>query len=172
MGGSLGARALNEVVPDAFSILGDEINFQIKHQTGNSHLDSTKARYQSLNISVEPQAYIEDMAAAYEWSDLVLCRAGAMTVAEIAAAGVAAILVPYPFAVDDHQTANAHYLSRQGGAVLIQEAELNGQGLAQLFRDFSRDRDGLLKMAKISRSLSRPGATGHVADLCMEVACA
>ncbi len=172
VGGSLGARALNEVVPDALSILGDEINFQIKHQTGDSHLDSTKARYQSLNISVEPQAYIEDMAAAYEWSDLVLCRAGAMTVAEIAAAGVAAILVPYPFAVDDHQTANAHYLSRQGGAVLIQEAELNGQGLARLFRDFSRDRDGLLRMAKISRSLSRSGATDHVADLCMEVACA
>lgn len=172
MGGSLGARALNEVVPDALSVLGDEINFQIKHQTGDRHLDSTKARYHSLNISVEPQVYIEDMAAAYEWADLVLCRAGAMTVAEIAAAGVAAILVPYPFAVDDHQTANAHYLSRDGGAVLIQEAELNGQALARLFRDFSRNRDGLLKMAKISRSLSRPGATDHVADLCMEVACA
>jgi len=172
VGGSLGARTLNEVVPDALSILGDEINFQIKHQTGDRHLDSTKARYQSLNIPVEPQAYIEDMAAAYEWADLVLCRAGAMTVAEIAAAGVAAILVPYPFAVDDHQTANASYLSRQGGAVLIQETELNGQGLAQLFRDFSRDRNGLLKMAKISRSLSRPGATDHVANLCMEVACA
>ncbi len=95
-----------------------------------------------------------------------------MTVAEIAAAGAAAILVPYPFAVDDHQTANASDLSRQGGAVLIQETELNRQGLAQLFRDFSRDRDGLLKMAKISRSLSRPGATDHVVDLCMEVACA
>ncbi len=170
VGGSLGARALNEVVPDALAILGEDINFQVKHQTGSRHLDSTRALYQSSGISVEPQAYIDDMAAAYVWADLVLCRAGAMTVAEIAAAGVAAILVPYPYAVDDHQTANALYLSGEGAAILIQETELNGQSLAQLFRDFSRNRNNILKMANISRSLSRPEATGQVADLCMEAA--
>ena len=93
-----------------------------------------------------------------------------MTVAEIAAVGVAAIFVPYPYAVDDHQTANAHYLSSEGAAILIQESELNGQILAKLFRDFSLDRDSLLKMANACRSLSRPAATDHVADLCMEVA--
>lgn len=170
VGGSLGARALNEVVPEALSILDEDVNFQVKHQTGEKNLQSTKALYQSLNISVEPQAYIDDMAAAYEWADLVLCRAGAMTVAEIAAVGVAAIFVPYPYAVDDHQTANAHYLSSAGAAILIQESELNGQILAKLFRDFSLNRDSLLKMANACRSLSRPAATDHVADLCMEVA--
>ncbi len=170
VGGSLGARTLNEVVPEALSILGEDINIKVKHQTGDRNLQSAKALYQSLNISVEPQAYIDDMAAAYEWADLVLCRAGAMTVAEISAAGVAAIFVPYPYAVDDHQTANAHYLSTEGAAILIQETELNGQVLAKLFRDFSQNRDGLLKMANTSRSLSRPAATDHVADLCMEVA--
>ena len=170
VGGSLGARALNEVVPEALSIFGDDINIEVKHQTGDRNLQSTRALYQSLNISVEPQAYIDDMAVAYAWADLVLCRAGAMTVAEIAAAGVAAILVPYPYAVDDHQTANALYLSGEGAAILIQETELNGQSLAQLFRDFSRNRNNILKMANISRSLSRPEATDQVADLCMEVA--
>jgi UDP-N-acetylglucosamine--N-acetylmuramyl-(pentapeptide) pyrophosphoryl-undecaprenol N-acetylglucosamine transferase len=170
VGGSLGARALNEVVPEALSILGEDINIKVKHQTGIKNLQSTKALYQSLNISVEPQAYIDDMAAAYTWADLVLCRAGAMTVAEIAAVGVAAIFVPYPYAVDDHQTANAHYLSSEGAAILIQESELNAQVLAKLFRDFSLNRDRLLKMANTSRSLSRPAATDHVADLCMEVA--
>ena len=169
VGGSLGARALNDVVPEALSILND-VSYQVKHQTGDRNLQSTKALYQSLNISVEPQAYIDDMAAAYEWADLVLCRAGAMTVAEISAVGVAAILVPYPYAVDDHQSANAHFLSAEGAAILIQETEFNGQALAKLFRDFSLNRDSLLKMANISRSLSRPAATNHVADLCMEVA--
>lgn len=170
VGGSLGAKALNEVVPEALSILGEGSNFQVKHQTGVKHLDSTKALYQSLGISIEPQAYIDDMAAAYEWADLVLCRAGAMTVAEVAAVGVAAVFVPYPYAVDDHQTVNAHYLSDEGGAILIQETELTGKALAQLFRDFSLKRDSLVKMANISRSLSRPKATDHVADLCMGVA--
>jgi UDP-N-acetylglucosamine--N-acetylmuramyl-(pentapeptide) pyrophosphoryl-undecaprenol N-acetylglucosamine transferase len=170
VGGSLGARALNDVVPEALSILGEKINIKVKHQTGDRNLQSTKARYQTLNISVEPQVYIDDMAAAYEWADLVLCRAGAMTVAEIAAVGVAAIFVPYPYAVDDHQSANAHFLSAEGAAVIVQETELNGQTLAKLFLDFSLNRESLLKMAYISRSLSRPAATDHVADLCMEVA--
>lgn len=170
VGGSLGAKVLNEVVPDTLAILGEEINFQVIHQTGPRHLDSTRSHYQSLNISVQPQAYIDDMASVYEWADLVLCRAGAMTVAEIAAAGVASILVPYPYAVDDHQTANALFLSSEGAAILIQETELNAQSLAQLFRDFSRNRNNILKMANISRSLSRPEATDQVADLCMEVA--
>lgn len=170
VGGSLGARALNNIVPEALSSLGENINIEIKHQTGVKNLQSTKNLYQSLNISVNPQAYIDDMAAAYEWADLVLCRAGAMTVAEISATGVAAIFVPYPYAVDDHQTANAKYLSVEGAAILIQENELNGTSLAKLFKDFSQDRDGLLKMANASRTLSRPAATDHVTDLCMEVA--
>ena len=170
VGGSLGARVLNEVVPEALSILDEDVNIQVKHQTGNRNLQSTKALYQSLNISVEPQAYIDDMAAAYEWADLVLCRAGAMTVAEISVVGIAAIFVPYPYAVDDHQSANALYLTAKGAAILIQETELNGQVLAKLFRDFSLNRDGLLKMANTSRSLSRPTATDHVVDFCMEVA--
>ena len=170
VGGSLGAKFLNEVVPEALSILQEEVNIQVKHQTGDGNLQSTKAHYQSLNLSVEPLAYIDDMAAAYEWADLVLCRAGAMTVAEISAMGVAAIFVPYPYAVDDHQTANATYLSAEGAAILIQEIDLNEHVLAGLIQDLSLNRDRLLKMAKISRSLSRPAATKHVADLCMEVA--
>ncbi len=170
VGGSRGSRTLNEVVPEALSIFCEDMNFQVKHQTGDRNLQSTKALYQSLNISVDLQAYIDDMAAAYEWADLVLCRSGAMTVAEIAAVGVAAIFIPYPYAADDHQTANAHYLSAEGAAILIQEAELNSQVLAELFKDFSLNRDSLLRMANTSRSLSMRVATGHVTDLCIEVA--
>lgn len=170
VGGSLGAKGLNEVVPAALAVLGADINYQVKHQTGHKHLDSSKAVYKALNISVEPQAYIDDMALEYAWADIVICRAGAMTIAEIAAAGIAAILVPYPYAVDDHQTANAHYLSDAGAAILMQETELNAQALAALLKDFSVNRNKLLKMASISRSLSMPNATQQVADVCMEVA--
>ncbi len=170
VGGSLGAKGLNEVVPTALAVLGAEINYQLKHQTGQKHLDASKAIYKSLNLPVEPQAYIDDMAAEYAWADIVICRSGAMTVAEIAAAGVAAILVPYPYAVDDHQTANAHYLSDAGAAILMQETELNAQALARLLKDFSQNRDKLLQMASISRSLAMPEATQQVADICMEVA--
>lgn len=170
IGGSLGARALNEVVPVALSILGEDIDLKIKHQTGTKNLQATRSLYQSLHVSVEPHAYIDDMAAAYKWADLILCRAGAMTVAEISAVGIAAIFVPYPYAVDDHQTANAHYLSTAGAAILIQETALDALILAKLFRDFSQSRDSLLKMAQISRSLSKTTATEHVADLCMKIA--
>ena len=170
IGGSLGAKALNEMVPVALAELADEIKFQVKHQTGARHLEITKNLYLKLNIAAELRAFIEDMATVYAWADLVLCRAGAMTVAELAAVGVAAILIPYPHAVDDHQTANARYLSDNGAAILMPQAELGERKLAQLLRELHRDRTKLLHMAKKSRQLAQPKATERIADLCLETA--
>lgn len=170
IGGSLGARALNKIVPEVLSVLKGKVNFHIRHQTGHHHFSETKALYQSHHVSAELHEYIDNMAMVYAWADLVLCRAGAMTIAELSAAGVASILVPYPYAVDDHQTVNARYLSDQDGAILRQEDDLSVHVLAELLLQLSMNRNRLLDMAKISKSLSKPMATIHVADLCMGLA--
>lgn len=170
IGGSSGAKVLNETVPDALAILGDRINLQVKHQTGYKNYDTTTARYRSLNISVELLAYIDDMAIAYQWADLILCRAGAMTVAEISAVGLPAIFIPYAYAVDDHQTANARYLSNAGAAILIQESEFNASRLADLLQKLSSDRAHLLKMANLCLTMATTKATEQIADSCMGVA--
>ena len=170
VGGSLGARFLNRLIPETLALLGDEIAYRVTHQAGQHNFKTTQRDYAERSVAVDLHAYIEDMAAAYMAADLIICRAGATTVAEVAAAGVAAIFVPYPYAADDHQTANARYLSEAGAALVLQESELDATRLATVLREFAADHSRLLTMATIARSLSKPDAAERAADLCMEVA--
>jgi UDP-N-acetylglucosamine--N-acetylmuramyl-(pentapeptide) pyrophosphoryl-undecaprenol N-acetylglucosamine transferase len=167
VGGSLGAKALNDVVPRALALLTGERPL-VTHQSGAQHFESLRSAYSVAGVPAKTPAFIEDMAAAYAEADLVVCRAGAITVAEIAAAGVASILVPYPHAVDDHQTANARFLAATGAAVLLPQSELSPERLAVLLAGFDRVR--LCDMAKRARSLGRPDATQAVAMACVELA--
>ncbi|MCC6375117.1 MAG: UDP-N-acetylglucosamine--N-acetylmuramyl-(pentapeptide) pyrophosphoryl-undecaprenol N-acetylglucosamine transferase, partial [Moraxellaceae bacterium] len=166
LGGSQGAVALNELVPEALAILGKEQAFIIRHQTGKKQAEATQNRYKTLGIDdANVQAFITDMAEAYAWADLVICRSGALTVSELAAAGVASVLVPYPFAVDDHQTANGRYLSDEGAAILCQQAGMSSENLAQTLKPLL-SRPKLLQMATIARKLAQPKATATVAQFC------
>jgi len=139
----------------------------VTHQSGAQHVDSLQQAYSAAGVSAKTPAFIEDMAAAYAEADLVVCRAGATTVAEIAAAGVASVLVPYPHAVDDHQTANARFLADAGAAILVPESELSAERLAGLLAGFDRVRLG--DMARRARLLARPDATSAVAMACAEL---
>ncbi len=168
LGGSLGARALNEVLPRVLAALAEDVRPEVWHQTGEAHLQDSREGYRKAGLEVSVVAFIEDMAQAYGWADLVLCRAGALTVAELAAAGVGAILVPYPFAVDDHQTGNAHYLSDAGAAVLVQQPELGAERLAALIAGFAADRTTVLAMARAARALARLDATEDVVRQCLQ----
>jgi UDP-N-acetylglucosamine--N-acetylmuramyl-(pentapeptide) pyrophosphoryl-undecaprenol N-acetylglucosamine transferase len=167
IGGSLGAAALNETVPRGLALLPAEERPQVVHQSGEKHLEALKAAYARVGVEAHLVPFIEGMAGAYAWADLVICRAGALTVAELAAAGVASILVPFPHAVDDHQTGNARFLSAAGAAILLPQPELTPERLA-LIRNYSRDQ--LLQMAEMARSLARPEATLAVARVCEELA--
>jgi UDP-N-acetylglucosamine--N-acetylmuramyl-(pentapeptide) pyrophosphoryl-undecaprenol N-acetylglucosamine transferase len=167
IGGSLGAQVLNEMVPQAMSLLGANELPQIVHQAGEKHIEALKANYAAVGVTAHCVSFIEDMAGAYEWADLVICRSGALTIAELAAAGVACILVPYPHAVDDHQTGNARFLVNVGGAFLLPQNELTPESIA-LLRNYSRSQ--LLEMAEKARSLAKPDATAEVANICAEIA--
>jgi UDP-N-acetylglucosamine--N-acetylmuramyl-(pentapeptide) pyrophosphoryl-undecaprenol N-acetylglucosamine transferase len=168
VGGSLGAQALNEVLPLALAQLDKKDRPIVVHQAGEKHIANLTQRYQQLAVEAEPKAFIEDMAAMYAWADLLICRAGALTVAELSAAGVASLLVPFPHAVDDHQTGNAHYLSDAGAAVLIPQAEFTVEKVAALLQGMTREQ--CLDMAIKARSLGMPEATAKVATICMELA--
>lgn len=168
VGGSLGAKALNDAVPQALSLLPPERRPQVVHQAGEKHIEALKAAYAQVGVSGHCVAFIDDMAGAYAWADLVICRAGALTVAELAAAGVASLLVPYPHAVDDHQTGNARFLSEQGAARLLPQGELGAESLASLLA--SLDRTQLAAMAAKARELAKTDATARVAQVCAEVA--
>lgn len=170
LGGSQGARALNEVVPQALAALEPVGSVEVHHQVGPDQLDSTRRCYRAAAVeAIELTPFIEDMAAAYGWADLVLCRAGAMTIAELAAAGVASILVPFPFAADDHQTANARYLAARGAAILVPQSDLTRARLSALLGELSQARGRLLEMAKAARALAVPDATARVVARCREV---
>ena len=166
IGGSLGAQALNEIVPKGFALLGASDQPQIVHQAGEKHIEALKANYAAVGVQAHCVSFIDDMAGAYEWADLVICRAGALTVAELAATGVASILVPFPHAVDDHQTGNARFLVNVGGAFLLPQNELTPESIA-LIRNYSRGQ--LLEMAEKARSLAKPDATEEVAQICSEI---
>ena len=167
IGGSLGAQALNEVIPQGMAQLTEAELPQIVHQAGEKHIDTLKANYAAVGVQAHCVPFIEDMQGAYEWADLVICRAGALTVAELAAAGVASILVPFPHAVDDHQTSNTKFLVHAGGAFLLPQNELTPDAIA-LIRNYARGQ--LLEMAEKARSLAKPDATADVATLCAESA--
>jgi UDP-N-acetylglucosamine--N-acetylmuramyl-(pentapeptide) pyrophosphoryl-undecaprenol N-acetylglucosamine transferase len=166
VGGSLGAQALNEALPKAVSLLGEKPH--IVHQAGEKHLDTLKANYEKAGVQGELVAFIQDMAQRYAEADLVICRAGAMTIAELAAGGPASVLVPFPHAVDDHQTANARFLADRGAAILLPQTELTPEKLAALIG--SLDRPKLLAMAQKARELGKPEAARVVAQRCMELA--
>ncbi len=173
LGGSLGAAALNSVVPQALAQLDEADRPEVWHQAGKRNIDEAQQAYQQAGVTGQVVPYIEEMAEAYGWADLVICRAGALTVSELACAGVGAILVPYPYAVDDHQTKNGSYLAAHGAAQVVQQSELNPEGLAALIKPFlppAQGRVTLLKMAEAARSLGKPEATASVAARCLEVA--
>ncbi len=168
VGGSLGAAALNDIVPKALALVAAAERPIVTHQSGAKHVDALRANYVRAGVDASAIAFIDDMAQAYAAADLVICRAGATTVAELAAAGVAAILVPFPFAVDDHQTTNARYLADAGAGVLLQQRDLTPEALAGILRGLSREQ--LLAMATRARALGKPDATRAVAEACMELA--
>lgn len=168
VGGSLGAKALNDVVPAALSKIAIDARPKVWHQTGKKNIDEAIESYNKSGVEARVVPFIEDMAEAYKWADLVICRAGAMTIAELAIAGVASILVPYPFAVDDHQTANASYLTNKDAAVVVQQKDLTVDVLGKLLQEMTVPR--LKAMAKAAHDLALPNATAIVADKCMEAA--
>jgi UDP-N-acetylglucosamine--N-acetylmuramyl-(pentapeptide) pyrophosphoryl-undecaprenol N-acetylglucosamine transferase len=167
IGGSLGAQALNERIPQALARLPAEQRPQVRHQSGAKHLDTLQAHYAAAGVAAETVAFIDDMAAAYAWADLVICRAGALTVAEVAAAGLAALFVPFPYAVDDHQTANAAFLADQGAAWAMQQEQLGVDVLAAWLAGLTRE--DLLARAVKARSLAKPDATARVAAVVREL---
>jgi UDP-N-acetylglucosamine--N-acetylmuramyl-(pentapeptide) pyrophosphoryl-undecaprenol N-acetylglucosamine transferase len=166
VGGSLGARALNECVPQALALLDPRP--RVVHQAGERHLEALRAHYRAAGVDGELVPFIDDMARRYADADVVVCRAGAITVAELSAGGMASVLVPYPHAVDDHQTANARFLADRGAALLLPQSQMNPGRLAETLR--SLDRPRLLDMARKARALGKPEAAKLVAARCMELA--
>jgi len=170
LGGSLGARVLNNLVPVVLGKLSQDIKIETLHQTGTTHLDATLKAYEVIGIKPDGVvSYIEDIAQAYTWADLVICRAGALTVSEISVMGLASIFVPYPYAVDDHQTMNARYLADDGGGVLLPENELNDDKLLELITVFHNKRESIIEMSKIARNKAMPKATETIGNLCLEI---
>lgn len=168
VGGSLGATALNHLIPQTLALMVPGQRPRVVHQAGTAHIDALRAGYAQAGIEVECVAFIDDMAAALGQADLVICRAGAMTVAEVAAAGVAALFVPFPHAVDDHQTMNARYLSDHGAAWLQQQAALSAPGLANWLAD--RNRAELLDVGEKARTYALPDAAAQIAARCEQAA--
>jgi len=168
VGGSLGAKALNEALPQALAQLPEDSRPNVTHQTGKQHFDSVQQLYRQAGVQADIRPFLDDMAACYANADVVICRAGALTIAELAAAGVASILIPFPFAVDDHQTHNARFLSERGAALLLPQNELNAEKLALLLRELTREK--LLAMAQQARSMAKADAALAVANVCKELA--
>ncbi len=189
VGGSLGAKALNETLPQALALLSKErlplpnplpqavegaseslreCPFNVIHQTGKQHFETVQQLYRQAGVQADIRPFLDDMAACYADADVVICRAGALTIAELAAAGIASILVPFPFAVDDHQTHNARFLSERGAAILLPQGELGAEKLGQLLRELNREK--LLVMAQQARSVAKGDAGQRVAQVCAELA--
>ncbi len=168
IGGSLGAQALNDVVPRALAQMRAEVRPEARHQSGAKHIDALKANYAAAGVAAECLAFIDDMASAYAWCDVAICRAGASTVAELAVAGVPAGLVPYPHAVDDHQTLNAHFLVDANAAWLLPQSTLSADELAVWLGSLTRTE--LLRRAEHAHALSKPDAARRMAAIVKEVA--
>jgi len=168
VGGSLGAAVLNEVIPAALALMDKNARPHVIHQAGDKHLADLQQRYANLGVAADIRPFIDDMPSAYAQVDLVICRSGAMTVSEIAACGVASCLIPFPYAIDDHQTANARFLSDTDAAILLPQQDLNPQDLASMIQNFSRQ--DLQVMAKRAHALAKPHATQRVAEVCADCA--
>jgi len=170
-GGSQGSARLNAVVPAAIAELPGALRPDVLHQTGRTGLEETTAAYRSRGLDADVRAFVDDMAGAYGWADLAVCRSGALTIAELAAAGVPAILVPFPAAVDDHQTRNAGYAVEAGAAVLMPETTLTPLSLAAKLRELlEAGRPKLLAMAQAARRTAITDADERLADACIAVA--
>ena len=167
IGGSLGARKLNEVIPEALQKMAEDRRPEVIHQTGLKNIESADALYSDACVEAKVEAFIDDMPAVYEWADLVICRAGAMTVFELAAVGIASVLVPYPYAVDDHQTFNAQYLEDAGAAIIRQQNQLTADWLVDVINDLDSNRQKLLDMAIAARKLAIPDSAKNIADACL-----
>jgi UDP-N-acetylglucosamine--N-acetylmuramyl-(pentapeptide) pyrophosphoryl-undecaprenol N-acetylglucosamine transferase len=170
LGGSLGARSLNNGLPNALSRIPAERRPEVLHQCGAPHVEATRAAYARVEVEARVEPFLADMASAYAWADLVVCRAGALTLAELAAAGLGAILMPFPQAVDDHQTKNAEGFLAAGAAVLVQDRDFDPARFAGMLERMLRDPDKRLAMAHAARALARPDAAAVIAQRCMEVA--
>jgi len=165
VGGSQGAMALNRCVPEALSLAGLQVD--VLHQTGEAMCEETEAMYQRFGIVACVVAFIDDMAAAYRWADLAICRAGAMTISELTAAGLPAVLIPYPYAIDDHQTANARFLADAGAALLMPQSSMTPESLAQALTKLAEDSARIREMSQRARSLARLDAAHVVAKICL-----
>jgi UDP-N-acetylglucosamine--N-acetylmuramyl-(pentapeptide) pyrophosphoryl-undecaprenol N-acetylglucosamine transferase len=172
VGGSLGAARLNNIVPQALAeaLRRGQLVVDVRHQAGDKLFATARAAYAQTTVRADVSAFIEDMAAAYAWADLIICRAGALTVSELAAAGLGAILVPYPNAVDDHQTHNAEFLVQAGAAVRIADGDLTATRLATELLRLCNDRAQLAQMAGKARALARPDAAAELLRSCLAAA--
>ncbi|MCC6074657.1 undecaprenyldiphospho-muramoylpentapeptide beta-N-acetylglucosaminyltransferase [Pseudomonas sp. GCM10022188] len=170
LGGSLGAEPLNKLLPAALAKVADTLRPQVYHQAGKQHAEVTRERYREAGVEAEVQPFIKDMARAYAWADLVICRAGALTVSELAAAGLPSMLVPLPHAIDDHQTRNAEYLAKAGAAVLLPQHATDAAALAAQLTEVLMHSEKLAAMGATARRLAKPDATRSVVDICLEVA--
>ena len=170
MGGSLGAEPLNMLLPKALAAVPADLRPEVFHQAGKQHGPVTAERYREAGVEAQVEPFIQDMAQAYGWADLVVCRAGALTVSELAAAGLPSMLVPLPHAIDDHQTHNAHYLASEGAAFLLPQATTGAAQLAERLNEVLMQPEKLDAMAAAARRLAKPHATDRVVDLCLEVA--
>ncbi|MEJ7745757.1 MAG: undecaprenyldiphospho-muramoylpentapeptide beta-N-acetylglucosaminyltransferase [Luteimonas sp.] len=168
LGGSQGARALNNAVPTALAMLRDT-PFDVRHQCGEKMHDDAQRAYAQAGVAAIVHPFIADMAAAYAWADLVICRAGALTLAEVCAAGVGSVLVPFPQAVDDHQTKNAQFLVERGAAILLKQDEQLADRLREVLRDLAASPERRMAMAEAARALSMPDAAERVADIVLQV---
>lgn len=169
VGGSLGAKAINDLLPEVLAELSEEQRPEVWHQTGKRNIEETLQRYEQFGVSdCKVVPFIDGMDEAYAWADVVLCRAGALTVSELSIAGVASVLVPFPFAVDDHQTKNAGYLADESAAVLVQQSDLSKEYLLKLLTEQLSQREVLIEMANKAKALGRPAARDEVAKVCLE----
>ena len=170
LGGSLGALPLNKLLPLALALLPAGQRPQVRHQCGQQHVEAARQAYAAVGVKAEVEPFIADMAEAYAWADLVVCRAGALTVAELAAAGRPALLIPLPHAIDDHQSANARFLADRGAAELLPQATLTAELLAQRLCTLLGKPETVRLMADQARKQARPAATTDVVRACLEVA--
>ncbi|WP_342743950.1 undecaprenyldiphospho-muramoylpentapeptide beta-N-acetylglucosaminyltransferase [Oceanospirillum sanctuarii] len=168
IGGSLGAQVFNERLPEAIANLADDIRPEIWHQSGKDKLEATEENYKRMQVTARTQEFIDDMTGAFDWADLVICRAGALTVSELTAAGRASVLVPLPIAVDDHQTANARFLVEADAGILLPQKEMDAETLATTLESLFRDPEKILAMGKNARRVARPLATEAVVQGCLE----
>jgi len=169
LGGSLGAEPLNKLLPEALAQVPAELRPEVFHQAGKNHDEITTERYRAAGVEAQVAPFIKDMAQAYGWADLVVCRAGALTISELAAAGLPSLLVPLPHAIDDHQSRNAEYLAREGAAFVMPQRTTGAAEMAARLKEVLMQPEQLKRMATTARQLARPDATNTVVDVCLEV---